>query len=127
LLQDRPLHSTIPAADLERAKAFYEEKLGFTGGDRSPGGIFYDCAGGTRLLLYPTPAAGTGQHTLAGWAVDDIESAVAELRERGVVFEEYDFPGLKTVNGIADTGPVRAAWFKDSEGNILGIVQLPGA
>ena len=57
--------------------------------------------------------------------MDDIEKVVAELKDRGVVFEEYDFPGLKTVDSIADTGPIRAAWFKDSEGNIIGVVQLP--
>jgi hypothetical protein len=76
------------------------------------------------FLIYPTLAAGTAQHTLAGWQTDHIEKEVKELQARGVVFEEYDLPGLKTVNSIATTGTNKAAWFKDSEGNILGIVQL---
>jgi hypothetical protein len=80
-------------------------------------------SGSTRFTLYPTGFAGSGQHTLGGWIVDDIERVVSELRERGVVFEEYDFPGLKTENGIADLVSERAAWFKDSEGNILALFQ----
>ncbi|HCO02029.1 MAG TPA: glyoxalase [Actinobacteria bacterium] len=123
-LENYPVHSTVPAADLERAKAFYADKLGLEPKDEQPGGIWYE-AGGIRFLLYPTPSAGTAQNTAIGFAVDDIEKVVAELKDRGVVFEEYDFPGLKTVDSIADTGPIRAAWFKDSEGNIIGVVQLP--
>jgi predicted enzyme related to lactoylglutathione lyase len=122
-LQSYPVHSTIPASDIERAKAFYRDKLGLEPEEELPGGIWYR-AGGIRFLLYPTPSAGTAQNTAVGFAVDDIGKVVAELKERGVVFEEYDFPGLKTVDSIADTGPIRAAWLKDSEGNILGIVQI---
>jgi hypothetical protein len=78
---------------------------------------------GSQFALYPSAGAGTAQHTIAGWTVGDIEAEVGELRARGVVFEEYDLPNLKTVNGIAALGPNRAAWFRDSEGNILGIMQ----
>jgi hypothetical protein len=75
--------------------------------------------------LYPTGSAGTAQHTLGGWVVDDLEATVADLRERGVEFEEYDLPSLKTVDGIAQLGDVeRAAWFRDSEGNILAVSQF---
>jgi len=88
-----------------------------------PGGLVYEGGGGW-FLLYPSGAAGGGQHTQAGWQVDDIEAEVAALKERGVVFEEYDYPTFKTVDGIAATGNTKAAWFKDSEGNLLGIVQL---
>lgn len=88
-----------------------------------PGGLVYEY-NESWFLLFPSPGAGTAQHTVAGWAVDTIETEVAELKTRGVVFEEYDLPGLKTVDGIATVGPNRAAWFKDSEGNILGVVQL---
>jgi predicted enzyme related to lactoylglutathione lyase len=118
-------HTTLPAADLDRAKKFYAEKLGLTPSTESPGGIFYELAGGTRFILYPNPSPTRAGHTQIGFATDDIEAEVEELRSRGVVFEEYDFPGLKTVNGIAQTGPARAAWFKDSEGNTIGVVQLP--
>jgi catechol 2,3-dioxygenase-like lactoylglutathione lyase family enzyme len=118
-------HTTLPAADLERAKKFYEEKLGLTPATESPGGIFYEVAGGTRFILYPTPNPTRAGHTQIGFATGDIVAEVAELRSRGVIFEEYDFPGLKTENGIAQTGQTRAAWFKDSEGNMIGIVQLP--
>ena len=118
-------HTTLPAADLGRAKKFYEEKLGLSPATESEGGIFYELAGGTRFILYPTPNPTRAGHTQIGFATNDIEVEVEELRSRGVVFEEYDFPGLKTKNGIANTGEARAAWFKDSEGNMIGIVQLP--
>ena len=75
-------------------------------------------------MLTRSSGAASGQHTQMGFAVDDVESVVEALKERGVVFEEYDTPSLKTVNGIADTGPMRAAWIKDSEGNVLGLVQF---
>ena len=125
MLKDRRMHSTIPVSDLERARTWYADKLGLEPVEESPGGLFYECAGGTKFLLFPSPSAGTAKNTAAGWAVPDIEAEVAELRGRGVVFDEYDTPALKTVGGIATTGPVRAAWFKDSEGNTLGVVQLP--
>ena len=118
-------HTTLPAADLQRAKKFYAEKLGLSPATESEGGIFYEIAGGTRFILYPTPDPTRAGHTQIGFATNDIESEVEELRSRGVMFEEYDSPGLKTKNGIAQTGEARAAWFKDSEGNMIGIVQLP--
>jgi predicted enzyme related to lactoylglutathione lyase len=118
-------HTTLPAADLGRAKKFYAEKLGLTPATESEGGIFYELAGGTRFVLYPSPNPTRGGHTQIGLATSDIEAEVNELRTKGVVFEEYDFPGLKTENGIAQTGTARAAWFKDSEGNTIGLVQLP--
>jgi predicted enzyme related to lactoylglutathione lyase len=123
MLANLEFHGTIPAHDLERAKKFYAEKLGFTSPREEPGGLMYQCKD-SWFLLYPSQGAGTAQHTLGGWAVDDIEAEVAGLMARGVVFEEYDLPGLKTVNGIATMGLNRAAWFKDSEGNILGLVHL---
>ena len=124
MLQGRHMHPTIPAADLERARAFYDEKLGLRPARQTPGGLVYEARGGSWFLLYPTPSAGTARHTVAGWAVEDLDAEVAELKARGVVFEEYDSPQLKTVDGIATTAAGRAAWFKDSEGNILGLVQL---
>ena len=124
MLKDRKSHATLPATDLDRAKKWYQEKLGLAPASESPGGLFYD-AGGTRFLLYPTPNPARGGHTQIGFATDDIVAEVADLKSRGVVFEEYDFPGLKTDNGIAQMGDVRSAWFKDSEDNTIGVVQLP--
>jgi catechol 2,3-dioxygenase-like lactoylglutathione lyase family enzyme len=127
MLTDRPVHTTIPAADLERAKAWYAEKLGLAPVREITGGVFYDAGHGTRFVVYPTPNAGQSPNTLMGFSTDDIEGDVAALKRSGVVFEEYDFPTLKTVDGIATRGDVRSAWFKDSEGNILALVQFPPA
>jgi len=125
MLENWRSHTTLPALDLERAKRFYAEKLGLTPVSETPGGVFYVTAAGTRFILFPTPNPSRGGHTQIGFSVDDIEAAVAGLSAAGVVFEEYDFPGLRTEGGIARTGDLRAAWFKDSEGNLIGLVQLP--
>jgi catechol 2,3-dioxygenase-like lactoylglutathione lyase family enzyme len=125
VLTDRRVHATIPAADLGRARKWYAEKLGFEPIRQLPGGLMYDAAGGTRFIIYPTPNAGKSPNTLMGFATDDIEAEVRELKARGVVFEEYDYPTLKTVGSIATVGPTRSAWFRDSEGNVIGVVQLP--
>lgn len=122
-LGDRPFRATIPAKDLEGTRRFYEDTLGLTVERETPAGISYR-TGDTGLDLYPTQYAGTAQHTLGGFAVEDVHAAVADLRAKGVVFEEYDFPGLKTVDGIAELGGEKGAWFKDPEGNILALVQL---
>ncbi len=85
--------------------------------------MFYQFADRTACFLYPTPNAGTSKASQAFWQVDDVEREVADLKARGVRFEEYDLPGLKTVGGIATAGGAKAAWFKDTEGNILAVVQ----
>jgi catechol 2,3-dioxygenase-like lactoylglutathione lyase family enzyme len=118
--------TTIPAKDLERTRRFYEDVLGAQAVTENPGGIVYR-SGDSYFSLYPTEFAGTAQHTLGSFMVQDVEGAVADLRAKGVTFEEYDLPGLKTVNGIADLGGTRGAWFKDPEGNILAVVQFPAA
>ena len=125
MLKDLKSHTTLPAADMERAKKWYEEKLGLKPATVNEGGVFYVGADGTRFILYPTPNPTRGGHTQIGFSTDDIVAEVADLKARGVVFEEYDFPGLKTENSVAQTGEVKAAWFKDSEGNTVGLVQLP--
>lgn len=125
MLERYRVHPTIPATDLDRARQFYAECLGLEPQRELPGGLEYECAGGTRFMLTRASGAASGRHTQMGFAVEDVESVVAALKERGVVFEEYDTPNLKTVNGIADTGSIRAAWIKDSEGNLLGLVQFP--
>ena|SRR5258707_10643439 len=120
MLASRHTHTTLPAANLERAKRFYADKLGLTPEQETPGGVFYHTGGDTRLLVYPSQGVASGTHTQIGWTVDDIEAEVADLKARGVVFEEYP----TTVNSIASPGPIKAAWFKDSEGNLHGLVQF---
>lgn len=121
----------LPAQDLDRAQAFYSEKLGLDPIEERPGGLKYRCGNG-HFVLFESAGVPLGKHTQMGWAVDDIEAVAAELRRRGVTLEEYDLPGLTTVNGIASIsgnypslGGVgeRGAWFRDSEGNLLSIGQ----
>lgn len=123
MLSDLKVAATIPASDLSRAMRFYAEVLGLEPAVVTPTGVYYRCKD-SWFFLYPTVYAGTARHTLLGWEAEDLESEVEELRARGVVFEEYDLPGLKTVNGIAEMQGERAAWFKDSEGNILSISKV---
>ena len=127
MLTDCRVHATIPAADLGRARKWYADMLGLEPIRQLPGGLMYDAADSTRFIIYPTPNAGKSPNTCMGFATDDIDAEVRGLKERGVVFEEYDSPNLKTVDGIATVGPTRSAWFRDSEGNVIGVVQLPPA
>jgi len=123
MLQQAPMYSYIPAKDVARARKFYEEKLGLKPGEETAGGVTYGFGKGTACFLYPTPNAGTSKASQAFWQVDDVEREVRELKARGVKFEDYDMPGMKTVNGIATAGGAKAAWFKDSEGNTLALIQ----
>jgi catechol 2,3-dioxygenase-like lactoylglutathione lyase family enzyme len=124
MLNDSSTFPVLPAADLARATAFYRETLGLTVAFEAEGGVAFTAGNGTMLFIYPHGAT-KAEHTVAGFMVDDLDSTVAGLRAKGVAFEEYDMPGLKTVDGIADAGGTKAAWFKDSEGNILSIGSLP--
>jgi catechol 2,3-dioxygenase-like lactoylglutathione lyase family enzyme len=126
VLIDAPIAPSIPAKDIGRARTWYEEKLGLTPTtDLGAGGLAYGKTG-TRFILYETPFAGTGKHTLAGWIVEDMDAAVTALRARGVIFEEYDGTnGPKTDHGVSRDQGGAAAWFKDSEDNILNLAQLP--
>ena len=123
MLQRFPLYAYIPAKDVARAREFYEKKVGLEPKQETAGGVIYEFAKGTACFLYPTPNAGTSQASQAFWQVDNIEREVAELKRRGVKFEEYDAPGMKGENSIYTGGGARAAWFKDSEGNILAVIQ----
>ena len=123
MLQKSPMYSYIPARDVTRARKFYEEKLGFTPKEEVAGGVAYEFAEHTACFLYPTQNAGTSKASQAFWRVDDVEREVAELKKRGVVFEEYDLPDMKPKNSIYTGGGAKAAWFKDTEGNILAIIQ----
>jgi catechol 2,3-dioxygenase-like lactoylglutathione lyase family enzyme len=123
MLQKYPMYSYIPAKDVARARQFYEQKLGFRPKAEQAGGVVYQFGDHTACFLYPTPNAGTSQASQAFWQVDDIEREVAELKARGVRFENYDMPGMHTENGIATAGGAKAAWFKDSEGNTMALIQ----
>ena len=123
MLQKSPLYAYIPVANLERARDFYERTLGFRAAREIAGGVAYEFENGTACFMYPTPNAGTSHASQAFWQVEDVEREVAELKARGVTFEEYDMPGLKTKNGIATGGGAKTAWFKATEGNIMAIVQ----
>jgi catechol 2,3-dioxygenase-like lactoylglutathione lyase family enzyme len=113
----------LPAKDLEKTRRFYEDVLGFSVDKEDPGGIQYQ-SGSSRFNLYETQFAGTAQHTLMGWEVDNIDSVVDDLASKGVTFEQYDIGELKTdAKGIASMGPEKGAWFKDPEGNILSLWQ----
>jgi hypothetical protein len=109
--------------DVPRARKFYEEKVGLVPKEEYAGGVVYECGKGSWVFMYKSPGAGTSKASTAFWSVDNVEAEVAELKGRGVVFEEYDFPGLKMVNSIATGGGAKTAWFKDTEGNILAVSQ----
>ena len=118
MLDPLSIYTVLPAADLERARRFYSEKLGLEPTDRKPGMLAYSGPPGYIFQLYES-TAGASEHTQMGFNTWDLDSEMAELRARGVVFEEYDLPGLKTENGVGFVGTERSAWFKDSEGNII--------
>jgi catechol 2,3-dioxygenase-like lactoylglutathione lyase family enzyme len=129
MLKDGRVATRLPAEDLGRARRFYAEKLGLEPSEERPGGLLYR-AGSCEFGVFESAGTSPGSFTQMGWEVDDIEGTVNELRARGVVFEEVDLPGLKTVDGIAEVEGnypskggkgERAAWFRDSEGNMLGI------
>lgn len=122
-MQDAIAFATIPAKDLARARQFYADKLGLKPTrEEQPGALGYDTGKGTGFLLYESQFAGTNQATAMAFEVPDLEATVDELRGRGVTFQDYDLPGLKTDNGIAsmDDGS-KVAWFKDSEDNIIAL------
>jgi catechol 2,3-dioxygenase-like lactoylglutathione lyase family enzyme len=130
MLADSPVGTRLPVKDLERARRFYLEKLGLVPVEERPGALLFHCGSGS-FALFESSGASSGTHTQMAWEVADIEATVAALTAHGVVFEEYDLPGLKTVNGTADIegnypskgAGERGAWFRDSEGNLLGLGQ----
>ncbi len=121
MLQKSHMYAYIPAKDVARARRFYEEKVGLKPALEFAGGVSYEFAGGTACFLYPTPNAGTSAASQAFWDVLDVEKEVRELKERGVKFETY--PGMNMKDDIAEQGGTKAAWFKDTEGNIMALIQ----
>jgi catechol 2,3-dioxygenase-like lactoylglutathione lyase family enzyme len=124
-LSESPVQALLAVSDLDRARHFYEQQLGLVPGEEEEQGVRYPCADGTAIFVYLSPDhAGTSQATVAGWLVDDLDRMMAELGSRGVGFERYDQPGLKTdERGVFDAGRFRAAWIKDPDGNTLALTQ----
>jgi catechol 2,3-dioxygenase-like lactoylglutathione lyase family enzyme len=121
----KELHTVLPAADLQRARTFYHDKLDL---DPDPnagdgGSLMYHLTSDSGFEIYETSNAGTAQNTQMGWMTDDLDAEMSSLRERGVQFEDYDVPGMKTENGVATMDGMKAAWFRDTEGNFICISQ----
>jgi catechol 2,3-dioxygenase-like lactoylglutathione lyase family enzyme len=123
MLQDAPVAAVVAVADLDRGTEFYAGTLGLKEADSSdPGGVLYACGAGTQLLVYQSSFAGTNQATSASWQVEDLDAEVSALRGKGIAFEQYDLPGVEREGDIHSVGGLRAAWFKDPDGNILNLV-----
>jgi catechol 2,3-dioxygenase-like lactoylglutathione lyase family enzyme len=124
-LSEFPVYAVLPASDFERAKAWYRDKLGLAPSQEEGPNGWYRCAEGTWFILTASHYAGTAQNTAAGFTVKDIESVMAALRTRGVEFLEYDFGEMgKTEHGLMSMGGYKAAWLKDSEGNIIELSEV---
>jgi catechol 2,3-dioxygenase-like lactoylglutathione lyase family enzyme len=131
VLSNGHVATRLPAQDLSRARKFYAEKLGLEPSEERPGGLLYRCASGA-FALFASAGSSPGTFTQMGWEVDDLDATVADLKQRGILFEDVDVPGLETTDGIAEVSGnypskggkgERAAWFRDSEGNMLGVGQ----
>ncbi|MDR3546148.1 MAG: VOC family protein [Candidatus Limnocylindrales bacterium] len=125
MLPDRRVHTTLPTPDPERLRTFYEETLGFVPFAQRPGAILYRAGDGSLFAISKAGARATGGHTQMAFTVPDIAAEVADLRGRGVVFLDYDVP--KTEQGIGRVGAGRAAWFKDPDGNLIGVLEFDDA
>lgn len=124
-LSDCSVETLLAVSDLDRAKRFYEDQLGLVPGDEEEQGVRYPCADGTRIFVYLSPEnAGRSPATIAGWFVDDLDRTMDELASRGVEFERYDQPGIRTdERGVFDAGRFRAAWIKDPDGNTMALTE----
>ncbi len=119
MLVNAAVTTMLPVIDMARAREFYERRLGFKPGGLKPDGKFVYAVDGTTLALFPKPEGTKADHTAVSFQVPDIAQSISELKRSGVVFEDYDFPGLKTVEHVCVLGAEKAAWFKDTEGNYL--------
>jgi catechol 2,3-dioxygenase-like lactoylglutathione lyase family enzyme len=124
MLANARIGANVPVSNLDEAISFYVDKLGLKLFERAEGEPYarFQGSGETKLGVYESKWAGQSGHTLASFVVDDVRATVSQLRENGVVFEEYDMPEIKTEDGVATMGDTRAAWFKDPDGNVLEIV-----
>lgn len=127
MLATIPLRPSLPASDLERARAWYRDKLGLEPEKEDMGGLWYR-TGGQWFLVFPTPNAGTARNTAAGWTVTGLTDLMAELRSRGVVFDDVDMGGgMRTVDGLLEVEGFKIAWFRDSEGNTIELSEVPAS
>jgi catechol 2,3-dioxygenase-like lactoylglutathione lyase family enzyme len=124
MLTRAPVTTILPVIDMDRARDFYERKLGLSPrGFAADGNFVFQCAGDATIALIPKPHGTKAEHTALSFEVFDVVTEIDEMEKRGVVFEDYDLPGLKTVSHVCVMGSDRTAWFKDTEGNILCIHQ----
>jgi catechol 2,3-dioxygenase-like lactoylglutathione lyase family enzyme len=128
-LGDCSVEAVLAVSDIDRARGFYEQQLGLVPSDQEDQAVRYPCAGGTRIFIYLSPEnAGKSSATGAGWFVDDLDRTMDELGSRGVAFEQYDQPGLKTdARGVFDGGDFKAAWIKDPDGNTMALTEVSGS
>ena len=122
MLQAKSAQATLPAQDVSRAKSFYADKLGLDPIEETEEEVTYR-VGDAQFILFPSSGRASGDHTQLALEVDDLEASVKRLRDGGVVFEEYDEPGFKSVDGIVELAGERGAWFKDSEGNLIALAE----
>jgi predicted enzyme related to lactoylglutathione lyase len=122
MLSDHPVYAALPTDDLDRLRPFYEDTLGFVPREANPAGVYYNAGAGTYFLVTRSSGKASGAHTQMAFRVSDIESEVRDLQGRGVTFEEYETP--KTVDGIATIPIGRTAWFRDPNGNLIGLIQF---
>jgi catechol 2,3-dioxygenase-like lactoylglutathione lyase family enzyme len=122
MLDSSPVVAVVAVADIDRGREFYGGTLGLRETGDEPGGVLYACGGGTQLLVYQSGFAGTNQATAASWQVEDLEAEIGALRAKGISFEQYDLPGVEREGDVHSIGGLRAAWFKDPDGNILNLV-----
>jgi catechol 2,3-dioxygenase-like lactoylglutathione lyase family enzyme len=116
------VHPILPAADLNRLRGFYHDKLGLDPSEEHDGMLMYG-TGGSTFEVYETPNAGSAKNTQMEWRTDDLDAEMRRLRDAGVEFEDFEIPGMKTENGVVTTDEMKSAWFRDSEGNIIAITQ----
>ena len=124
MLGEHPVHVVLLSLDLAETKAFYHDQLGLEILDENEDAITFRCGGESSIAVTKSTVGTSDEQTQAGWFVPDLEAELAELRSRGVVIQEYDMPGLKTTDGVADLGFALAAWIVDPHKNALGILQL---
>ena len=124
MLTDHKVYAVLPSRDLALAKAWFAEKTGTTPTKEDPGGLWYQCGDGTWFVVTHSDFAGTAGNTAVSFQVSEIEEVMRRYRSTGVVFEEYDLPDFKTVDGLFEMGPYKAAWFKDADGNIIELSEV---
>ena len=115
-------HPILPAADLDRFRAYYHDRLGLDPAEEHDGMLVYRDSG-SEFEVYVTENAGTAKNTQMVWMTDDLDAEMRRLRDAGIEFEDFEIPGMKTENGVVTTDEMKSAWFRDSEGNILCITQ----